>query len=169
MTRVNVYSGVILNQRTIWMLQQAQNLYGGSHPFMQAITQGSYTAGESASFGTHDGGGAVDLSARQIGNYSNILYDDLPAIILALRRAGFAAWVREAGDLYANSPIHIHAIAVGDPELSQAAQDQLTGAAGYFRGFNGLPVDPPIPDKWGEPVLCDWMIQMGYSDLRGSG
>lgn len=156
-----------LNQRTLWMLQRAQQLYGGSHDFIRAITQGSYSPGVSASFGTHDGGGAVDLSVRDLNDWHHILYEDMDAIVLALRQAGFAAWVRQPDVLYAGSPIHIHAIAIGDAHLSQAAQDQLTGPAGYFRGFNGLPVDPPQPDEYGGPYICPWMIEIGYNDLRG--
>jgi hypothetical protein len=166
MTRVKVGTGMILSQRTVWMLEHAQQLYGGPLDFMKAITQGSYSPGLSASFGTHDGGGAVDISVRDPSDWSHIYYEDMDLIILSLRRAGFAAWLRKQGDLYDNSPIHIHAIAVGDPELSPAAQEQLTGSAAYFRGFNGLPVDPPIADDFGGPIICPWMIEMGYSDLR---
>jgi hypothetical protein len=165
-TRVEVREGIILNQRTLWMLKHAQTLYDGSQDFVKALTQGSYTSAEAASFGTHDGGGAVDLSLRDLNDWHHILYEEFDAIILALRQAGFAAWVRDVGELYSGSPLHIHAIAVGDAELSEAARLQLTGPAGYFRGFNGLPVDPPVPDGWGEPVVCPWMIEMGYADLR---
>lgn len=165
MTRVSVGTET-LNQRTLAMLAWAQTLYGGDHDMTQAITQGSYTPGYEASFGTHDGGGAVDISVRNLADFSDILYDDIPAMLLSLREAGFAAWLRDIGELGPDSPIHIHAIAVGDPELSPAAQRQLTGPEGYFRGFNGLPEDPPIPDKYGPPILCPWMIEMGYSELR---
>lgn len=164
-TRINI-RGFMLSQRTFAMLQHAQSLYGGSHDFTLAITQGSYNEGVEASFGTHDGGGAVDLALRDLTDWHNILYDESNAIISALRQAGFAAWVRDTGELYAGSPVHIHAIAVGDEELSQAARDQLDGPAGYFRGFNGLPVDPPIPDAWGKPVVCPWMKALGYHDMR---
>lgn len=166
LTKVRAGDGMLLNQRTVWMLQHAQQLYGGTVDFMKAVTQGSYHAGVSASFGTHDGGGAVDLSVRDPNDWNHVVYEDMDLIILSLRRAGFAAWLRETGDLYENSPIHIHAIAIGDPDLSQAARDQLTGVEGYFRGFNGLPVDPPLPDTHGGPILCPWMIEMGYTDLR---
>ena len=64
-----------------------------------------------------------------------------------------------------NSPVHIHAIAIGDAELSQAAIDQLIGPNGYFRSFTGFP-DTQEPDRHGGPVLCQWMIDMGYGDLR---
>ena len=167
-TRIEV-NGSILSQRTMAMLANAQRLYGGEIEITgHAITQGSYSTGVSASFGTHDGGGAVDLSVLRKGTYT-VLWDDIDPILHALRTAGFAAWLREYGELYENSPIHIHAIAIGDQELSPAALDQLIGPAGYFRGFNGLPFSEggaPTPDRYGGPILCQWMIDLGYSDLR---
>jgi hypothetical protein len=155
-----------LNQRTVWMLERAQAFYGGSHDLIKAITQGSYNLGVDASFGTHDGGGAVDLSLRDLHDWNHILTEDAQSIILALRRAGFAAWVRDVDALYPGSPLHVHAIAIGDAELSPAAQSQLTGPEGYFRGMNGLPDNTQL-DPHGGPVLCPWMVEMGYSDLRG--
>jgi hypothetical protein len=151
------------------MLAHAQELYGGELEITgSAITQGSYSNSVSASFGTHAGGGAVDLSVLRKGTYT-ILWDDIDPLLHALRAAGFAAWLREYGELYADSPIHIHAIAVGDMELSQTAQEQLTGPAGYFRGYSGLPIEEngvPAPDRYGGPILCQWMIDLGYQDLR---
>jgi hypothetical protein len=151
------------------MLTHAQELYGGELEINgYAITQGSYHDNGSASFGTHLGGGAVDLSVLRRGTYT-VLWDDIEPLIHALRAAGFAAWLREYGELYPDSPIHIHAIAIGDQELSEAAVAQLTGEAGYFRGSTGLPValyGTPTQDKYGGPVLCQWMIDLGYQDLR---
>lgn len=167
-TRVT-YGEHVINRRTEAMLEHAQGLYGGPHDFLLAITQGSYHPGVLASFGTHDGGGAVDLTVRDLQDWHHILYEDLDAIILALRQAGFAAWVRYEGDLSPGSPIHIHAIAIGDAELSPAAREQLTGESGYFRGFDGLPVDPPRPDRHGAPYVCPWMVELGYRDLRIQG
>ena len=168
-TRVDVNNGQTLNQRTLAMLTHAQELYGGELELTgYAITQGSYTDAVDASFGTHSGGGAVDLSVLRRGTYT-VLWDDLEPLIRALRAAGFAAWVREYGELYADSPIHIHAIAIGDQELSAAAEEQLTGEAGYFRGYSGLPVDmygAPAPDRYSGAILCQWMIDLGYHDLR---
>ena len=167
-TRFSV-NGSTLNQRTLAMLAHAQLLYGGEIELTgNAITQGSYTDAESASFGTHSGGGAVDLSVLRRGTYT-VLWDDVEPVIYALRAAGFAAWLREYGELYSDSPIHIHAIAIGDAELSPAAQEQLTGEGGYLRGFTGLPVatyGPPTPDRHGGPIICQWMVDLGYSDLR---
>ena len=151
------------------MLAHAQELYGGEIELTgYAITQGSYHDNGAASFGTHVGGGAVDLSVLRRGTYT-VLWDDIEPLVHALRAAGFAAWLREYGELYPDSPIHIHAIAIGDRELSAAAKEQLTGVAGYFRGYSGLPVDSgkvPTSDRYGGPVLCQWMIDVGYRDLR---
>jgi hypothetical protein len=167
-TRVQV-NGETLNQRTLTMLAHAQSLYGGELELTgYAITQGSYTSSLEASFGTHAGGGAVDLSVLRRGTYT-VLWDDIQPLIRALRAAGFAAWLREYGELHENSPIHIHAIAIGDRELSEAAQEQLTGEAGYFRGSSGLPVSmygAPTQDRYGGPIVCQWMLDLGYRDLR---
>jgi hypothetical protein len=148
------------------MLEHAQSLYGGPHNLLLAVTQGSYSPGEVASFGTHDGGGALDLSVLDLATASRVLTEEIDPILRALRRAGFAAWLRTYSELYPGSPIHIHAIAIGDAELSPAAVRQLTGPEGYFRGFDGIPVDPPLPDRYGGPDLCPWMLEMGYADLR---
>lgn len=167
-TRIEI-NGSTLNQRTLSMLDHAHDLYGGELAITrESITQGSYSDAVSASFGTHMGGGAVDLSVVRPGTYT-VLWDDIDPLLHALRVAGFAAWLREYGELYPDSPIHIHAIAIGDRELSQAAQEQLTGTAGYFRGYSGLPVPEkgtPTPDRYGGPIICQWMIDLGYQDLR---
>ena len=119
-----------------------------------------------ASFGTHDGGGAVDLSIYNKGPEAGLLADEqIEVLVRALRQAGFATWHRAHDEVYAGSPPHIHAIAVGDAELSEAAQEQLTGDNGYFRGRNGLPGARGAPDRHGGPIVCPWMGEMGYTDL----
>jgi len=169
MTVIEV-NGQKLNQRTYAMLQHAAKLYSGKIDIIgQAITQGSYTRSVALSFGTHSGGGAVDLSVidTSTGHWV-VLEDEIEPLIDAMRVAGFAAWLRDYGELATNSPIHIHAIAIGDPELSSIAEEQLVGDFGYFRGFDGLPQDNGIPlvDRHGGPILCKWMWELGYSDLR---
>jgi hypothetical protein len=167
--QINRYA--VLNLRTLAMLDHAQELYsavGGVLRFRDGIMQGSYNpGGVAASFGTHDGGGALDLSVRD-PDTRNVLTDEIPLMIRALRIAGFAAWLRSPDELYPGSPIHIHAIAVGDAELSEAARGQLDGTFGYFRGFNGLPQVSgiPLPDTSGEMVVCQWMLAIGFHDMR---
>ena len=143
------------------MLQTAQGLYNGPANLL-AVTQGSYNYGVSASFGTHDAGGAVDISIRHPQTFE-FLYGETDNMVLALRQAGFAAWYRSPEQGFAP---HIHAIAIGDAELSEAASAQLTGEQGYFRGRNGLPDERAGADPHGWPWICDWMKEMGYRDLR---
>jgi hypothetical protein len=166
MTRVQV-DGHIVNARTLWMLKVAQHLYGGPGSILRVV-QGSYTSGLAESFGTHDGGGAVDISIRNPADLDQVLWDEAPKMVIAMRQAGFAAWYRPAGMFGPGSSAHIHAIAIGDPELSKAARRQLDGPEGYFRGLDGVPPEykGPHPDPHGGPVICSWMIELGYKDLR---
>src|SRR5689334_19076486 len=100
MSMKRVYrEGVVLNQRTLNMLECAENRLG----YKLHVVQGSYNAGGvSASAGTHDGGGALDVSPT----------DHPGKVVLALREVGFAAWHR----VPSQGPWaeHIHAIAIGD-------------------------------------------------------
>lgn len=160
-----------LNRRTLAMLDHATQLLrlqGINLNFRNLITQGSYTGGAlAASFGTHDGGGAVDISVRSAVDFS-VMEDNIPSMIDALRVAGFAAWLREADQLYPGSIIHIHAIAIGDADLSEAARTQIESEYGYLHGYNALPEDwgGPTLDAHGGPILCQWMIAAGFSDMR---
>jgi hypothetical protein len=166
--KIVTVNGYLLNQRTLDMLKYAATLYHGEIDIaMDAITQGSFHDNGAASFGTHLGGGAIDLSVMRPGTYT-ILYDDIEPLIQALRTAGFAAWLRKSNEIYPGSAIHIHAIAVGDKQLSEPAVQQLIGATGYFRGGTGLPesTSKPSPDRHGGPIICNWMINLGYKDMH---
>jgi hypothetical protein len=74
-TRVTLPGDFQLSQRTVEMLEYAQVLYGGTHDLLKAVSQGSYNQGVDASFGTHDAGGAVDLSLRDLANWHEVLYE----------------------------------------------------------------------------------------------
>jgi hypothetical protein len=165
-THVEV-NGHTVNARTRWMLQLAAALYHGRGDPLR-VTQGSYVDDLAASFGTHAGGGAVDISVK-VKDGSEILNDDeLEELVHALRAAGFAAWARLPDDLNPPVPIHIHAIAIGDRELSEAARRQIDGPEGYLRGLDGVPPEfgGPKSDRYGGPVTCRWMIESGFNDLR---
>jgi peptidoglycan hydrolase-like protein with peptidoglycan-binding domain len=120
MTRVT-FRGKRTNTRTRDMLLAAEKILG----YPLRIIQGSYNSGVSASAGTHDGGGALDVWGKG-GSH-------VAAEVAALRKVGFAAWGRTPaqGD-WGN---HIHAIAKGDSELSRGARNQVTS---YMNGRNGL-------------------------------
>lgn len=111
------FSGRTVNQRTKDMLNTAQAIYGKSI----SLSQGSYNAGGvSASAGTHDGGGVVDIP------------DTSTALLIALKKAGFAAWIRTPNEGFA---YHIHACAIGDREMASSAKNQITS---FFNGRNAL-------------------------------
>jgi hypothetical protein len=175
--RVEV-NGLVLNARTREMLEYAASLYAGPSGITgDDLTQGSYTSSVAASGGTHAGGGAVDLSVIDTsGERWRVQEEEIPALIGALRLAGFAAWYRAPDDVEPGSPPHIHAIAIGDRDLSEQALGQLDGACGYFSGYVGLPIQlaecaaassPPV-DTFGGPLVCGWMCDLAYEGLAGN-
>lgn len=116
--------GVVVNTRTRSMLAEAERLLGRD----LALDQGSYNpGGDPTSAGTHDGGGVVDVSVKGMDSATRT------AVARALRRVGFAAWVRSPAQ--GDWPWHIHAAAISDTDLSSQAQHQ-TGD--YYLGLNGL-------------------------------
>ncbi len=150
------------------MLKRAAALYHGRGGPLNVI-QGSYTDALAASFGTHAGGGAVDISVRVALTSSVVLSEtEQLDLVRALREAGFAAWLRLPTDLNPPVTLHIHAIAISDTELSEAARRQLDGPEGYFRGGDGIPPEQggPHPDRYGGPIICGWMTWLGFANLR---
>lgn len=120
-TRV-LFRGKRLNTRTRDMVLAAEKLLG----YQLQIFQGSYNAGGvSASAGTHDGGGAVDVWGKSLS--------DATTVANTMRRVGFAAWVRTPQQ--GNWGYHVHAIAIDDAELSSGARAQVVD---YKAGRNGL-------------------------------
>ena len=116
------YHSKTLNTRTKAMLVAAEGIYGSQ----VTLTQGSYNpGGVDASAGTHDGGGAMDISVSGISSANRT------KLLTALRKVGFAAWLRTPPSF----DYHSHAMAISDPDLSPGAQNQ-TGD--YYLGMNGL-------------------------------
>jgi hypothetical protein len=120
------WRGVVANRRTIEMLEITE-LRGLRDLMPLRIPQGSYTTGVSASGGTHAGGGALDISIKDMTSAQR------DRIVRELRETSFAAWYRP---YLANVwPAHIHAIAIGDKEMSAQAAWQVQE---YKAGRNGL-------------------------------
>lgn len=124
-----IWRGRRFNERTVAMLKEVERILG----FQLRYTQGSYNRSVAASGGTHDGGGAVDISlkdARTGALFPKVRRDRIRDV---LRQVGFAAWIRDPSQ--SNWPWHAHAIAIGDAELSPGAARQVTQ---YRNGTNGL-------------------------------
>ncbi|MFA1549736.1 peptidoglycan-binding protein [Actinomadura chokoriensis] len=116
--------GVVINTRTRSMLAEAKRLLGRN----LVLEQGSYNpGGDTTSAGTHDGGGVVDISVKGMNAATRT------SVARALRRVGFAAWVRSPSQ--GDWPWHIHATAISDTDLSVQAQHQI---GDYYLGRNGL-------------------------------
>ncbi|MGQ0840868.1 peptidoglycan-binding domain-containing protein [Actinokineospora sp.] len=131
------YHGKLMNTRTKAMLVEAERRFGTSF----GVTQGSYNAGGTpASAGTHDGGGALDISVSGMSSTTRT------NAARALRQVGFAAWVRTPAQ--GDWGYHIHAIALADPDQSTGAYHQ---SGDYYLGYNGLanraPDDGPAVTK----------------------
>ncbi|MDI1464005.1 peptidoglycan-binding domain-containing protein [Catellatospora sp. KI3] len=120
----STFRGVPVNARTKAMVLEAERLLG----FQLAFDQGSYSPGnDPTSAGTHDGGGALDVSV------AGMTAAQRTTVARRLRQVGFAAWVRTPAQ--GDWPYHIHAIALADTDLSTPARNQ---AGDYYLGLNGL-------------------------------
>lgn len=111
-----------------WLTRAALEATAKRLGYALTVTQGSYNAGGvSASAGTHDGGGVVDLAA----------WDHVDKV-RELRRTGFAAWYRPA--IPGLWPAHIHAVLMGNRKLAPSARRQVDA---YLAGRNGLANNGP--------------------------
>ncbi len=116
------HQGKTLNARTLRMLRDAERNLRATF----RVTQGSYRPRTSYSGGTHMGGGALDVNGPR----------GWATAVRALRGAGFAAWHRTP----AQGPWghHIHALAIGDRELSPSAAGQVRSFQSGGTGLRGL-------------------------------
>jgi hypothetical protein len=120
-----------VNTRTLKMLQAVQKTLQGR--LKVRLLRGSYCEGPERGAHPHRGGGVVDVSVRDMGSA------DVARLVLALREAGFAAWFRNR-----EGRPHVHAVAIGDREMSAAASWQVRS---YFRGRDGRSKQGPDSHK----------------------
>lgn len=130
-----------VNARTLKMLQHAQRALHGV--LKLRMVRGSYTGGERAH--PHQAGGAVDISVRGMGKA------DIDLVVIAMREAGFAAWFRNR-----EGRPHVHAIAIGDREMSASAAWQVRS---YFRGRDGRSDPGSDPHKHLSIRLPKWLAR----------
>lgn len=126
----NGASGVIINQRTKLMLDRAVAALT-AYSWTPYLLQGSYNTSNPSSAGTHDGGGVVDIRVSTMTTNGQYL------CVQALRNVGWAAWLRTPDEGFS---YHIHAVAIGDHEMSNPAADQVQD---FFNGLDGLADNGP--------------------------
>lgn len=124
--------GKTLNVRTadmlrLWQFNSLTDYY---------VVQGSYNSGVSASAGTHDGGGALDISVYGMPDVAHKKWH-----VKQGRLAGFMAYYRPPLPGVWNE--HIHAGALDDPEASSGLRTQF---AEYRAGQDALADHRPDPD-----------------------
>lgn len=117
------WRGVTLDARSAAMMQEVAGLV---RPYVQP-TQGSWSTSVGASADTHSGPGAIDVAA------ADLTPAERAEVVAAMRKVGWAAWLRTPEQ--ANWPFHIHGIAVGCDDLPPAAASQVRD---YLEGRNGL-------------------------------
>jgi len=128
MTRIT-FEGFDIDARSRDMLITAREICDA--PLV--ITQGGYNAGGvTASAGTHDGGGALDIRATNLTDAQRL------EAVKCLRIVGFAAWLRLPSE--GDWPYHIHCIAMGCPDASAGAKHQMIA---YENHRNGLANNNP--------------------------
>jgi hypothetical protein len=153
------WRGALLDERSAAMMDEVALLVPAGTVLRP--TQGSYSGGVSASGGTHDGCGAIDLAGQDAGMTTAMRN----AIRDAMRQVGWAAWVRTPAQ--SDWPYHIHGISVqpggkGDRGcLSSGAHGQV---ADYYEGRNGLAAGAPDdgPRAW---VGVTWETYQGDDDM----
>lgn len=129
------YQGKAVNAGTKALMRAANALVRSSHFGGETsditMVQGGYNAGGvAASAGTHDGGGAFDLTPFNIKNR-----------IKVFRLLGVAIWDRPTiSGLWAH---HLHGIVAGDGTASAAAKAQVSE---YLAGGDGLRGTAPDPN-----------------------
>jgi hypothetical protein len=148
------------------MLRQARQIYLGPIDLTDtAIASIDHPSKLYPMLDPHHDRGVLDiLVAHPLTD--RVLYEEIEGVIGALRVAGFASWLREADELYSGSEVHIHAVAIGDKDLSNQALDQLQGKYGYFAGRKGYFDAAGSADPHGGPIVCNWMHEAGFGDLR---
>jgi hypothetical protein len=156
----------VLSARTLEMLRQARQIYAGPIDLTdRAIASIDHPSKLYPMPDPHHDRGVLDILVSH--PYTDrVLYEEIEGVIGALRVAGFASWLRDVNELYPGSEIHIHAVAIGDKELSRQALDQLQGKYGYFAGRKGYFDAAGSADPHGGPIVCSWMREAGFGDLR---
>jgi len=135
------------------MVLYAEKHFLGGHQLN--IMQVSYNTSVKSSVGTHAGVGAVDV-------YWD--YNHSCTGVVAMRKAGFAAWHRTPAQ--GDWGYHVHAIAIKDLEMSDAAASQIKDYYNHLNGLASHAYDPawrpnPIP-VWGVDIPHETAAELGY-------
>ncbi len=128
------WRGFAMDRRTVSALEWVEKKTGQTI----IITQGSYNpGGVSASGGTHDGGGVVDIRTIHLSRRQRV------QLMHWLKKAGFAAWYRKPPVF----PYHIHAVLLDHRSASPAAKAQMVSYLNHRNGLVGDAYDKTFRPK----------------------
>lgn len=137
-----VADGHTLSTRTLAVLADAADAAKVPRP---RVLQGSWSKG-GLSAGTHEGGGAVDVSVRGLDHAQQV------RLVTELRRRNAVAWLRTEAYGWQDGD-HLHAIVRDEPGLSVAAEKQVhaydlnrNGLANRGRDPHPRPMQHPIEE-----------------------
>jgi hypothetical protein len=143
------FGGAFTDPTTVDLLRELQRVTG----LDILLTQGSYSTNVSASGGTHDGGGVVDINVY--GWTDSVIWD----VLHASRCMGGVAWHRTPAQGFA---YHIHLLRADCADLSPSARAQNVQ---YLAGQNGLANRGP-DDGPRDCVGMTWAKYNGSSAYR---
>lgn len=144
--------GKTCDNRTKSAFEYANRLFHKRTGKNLVVVQGCYHRGVSASAGTHDGGGVLDLSVAGMSS------KQIHQAVGAMRKAGFAAWHRTP--LPGVWGAHIHAVLIGHHNAAPLAKTQMINYRDHRDGLAGNRPDNtwhPKPRVWShkrnKPIL----------------
>jgi hypothetical protein len=143
------FGGAYTDPTTVDLLRELQRVTG----LAILLTQGSYSTSVTASGGTHDGGGVVDINVY--GWTDSVIWD----VLHDSRCMGGVAWHRTPAQGFA---YHIHLLRADCADLSPSARAQN---AQYLAGQNGLANRGP-DDGPRDCVGMTWAKYNGSSAYR---
>lgn len=148
-TRV-YYHGKLIDAYTRAALKECERRLG----YELTIVQGSYNGGRvSASAGTHDGGGVVDLTAY-----------DYQRKVRVLRKVGFSAWYRPR--ILGLWNAHIHAVQNGNSKVAPSAKRQRFS---FKNRRSGLASNGPDNGPWVGYNIFRWKNRNKKTNSKGPG
>ena len=144
-SRHSHYGSKRVNTRTRHMLAAADRTL----PWKIKVTQGSYCVLEksgcaTASAGTHDGGGSIDIKATSLSKAKRW------RTVQALRRVGFAAWLRVPSQCGGCWHTHIHAVASATPTCGRRTRSTPTAIRSATISSGGRPGEPQAGQHAGQ-------------------
>lgn len=146
--------------RRVWGLLADARAAAGLPQASARVMQGSYSSDVGASVGTHNGGGAFDLSITGLTDAQQI------ELVTELRRRNGCSWIRTARYDW-NGARHIHGIVRDEHGLSASAKAQVVAYDNKRNGLANRGADPfPRPKQYPTEEVAAMTAGDGWLSLK---